>query len=30
VALLAILVDRLFEDMVHWAQRRSGALAARG
>jgi osmoprotectant transport system permease protein len=28
VALLAILVDRLFEDVVHWAQRRSGVLAA--
>ena len=27
VALLAILVDRLFEDMVHWARRRSGAVA---
>ena len=30
VALLAILVDRLFEHGVHWAQRRSGVLAARG
>jgi osmoprotectant transport system permease protein len=28
VALLAILVDRLFEDVVHWAQRRSGSLGA--
>jgi osmoprotectant transport system permease protein len=27
VALLAILTDRLFEDIVHWAQRRSGIAA---
>jgi osmoprotectant transport system permease protein len=27
VALLAILTDRLFEDVVQWAQRRSGGLA---
>jgi osmoprotectant transport system permease protein len=28
VALLAVLVDRLFEDVVHWARRRSGALSS--